>query len=81
MTREDALQLLERARQLPNHVPEVDQVSVAEWIVALNDPDDRFIERKLVDVRFKRTDALIAQLIAGLRAEAAAPISLQAADP
>ena len=73
MTREDALQLLERVRQQPNDVPAIDQVSVAEWIVALNDPDDRFIERKLVDMRFKRTDSLIAQLISGLKAEAAAP--------
>ena len=69
MTQEEAHQLLEQLRQLPDDDPGIDQVSVAEWIVALNDPDDRLIERKLVDMRLKRTDSLIAQLIAGLREE------------
>ena len=60
MTREEAGQLLELLRQLPAEDPSIDQVSVAEWIVALNDPDDRLIERKLVDMRMSRTDSLIA---------------------
>ena len=66
MTREEALQLLEKLRQLPDDIPEIDQVEVAEWIVALNDPDDRLIERKLFDLRMKRIDSRIARLIAGL---------------
>ena len=45
MTREEARQLLEQLRQLPDDVPEIDQAEVAEWIVALTDPDDRIIER------------------------------------
>ena len=66
MTREDALQLLERLRQLSDDVPKIDQVEIAEWIVALNDSDDRLIERKLFDLRLKRMDSRITQLIAGL---------------
>lgn len=66
MTRDEARQLLELLVQLPHDVPEIDQVEVAEWIVALNDPDDRLIERKLFDLRMKRMDSRIAQLIAGL---------------
>jgi len=66
MTREDALKLLEQLRQLPDDVPEIDQVEVAEWIVVLNDPDDRLIERKLFDLGLKRMDSRIARLIAGL---------------
>lgn len=66
MTREEALQLLEKLRQLPDDVPEVDQVEVAEWIVALNEPDDRLIERKLFDLRLKRMDSRIGRLIEGL---------------
>lgn len=67
MTRGEALQLLETMRQLPNDVPEIDQVEVAEWIAALIDPDDRLIERKLFELRMKRMDSRITQLIAGLR--------------
>ena len=67
MTREEARQLLEQLRQLPDDVPEIDQLEVAEWIIALNDPDDRLIERKLFDLRLKRVDSRIARLIAGLR--------------
>jgi hypothetical protein len=66
MTRDEARQLLELLVQLPHDVPEIDQVEVAEWIVALNDPDDRLIERKLFDLRMKRMDSRIARLIAGL---------------
>ena len=69
MTREEARQLLEQLRQLPDDDPGIDQVSVAEWIVALNDPDDRLIERKLVGLRMNRTVSLIAKLIAGLKEE------------
>ena len=63
--------MLEQLRQLPNDDPEIDQASVAEWIVALNDPDDRLIERKLVDLGMSRTDLLIAKLIADLKGEEA----------
>jgi hypothetical protein len=71
MTEEEARQLLEQLRQLPSDDPEIDRASVAEWIVALNDPDDRLIERKLVDLGMSRTDMLIAKLIADLRGEEA----------
>lgn len=70
MTREEARQLLEQLRQLPDDVPEIDQAEVAEWIVALTDPDDRLIERKLFDLRLKRMDSRISRLIAGLTAPA-----------
>jgi len=72
MTREEARQLLEQLRQLPDDVPEIDQAEVAEWIVALTDPDDRLIERKLFDLRLKRMDSRISRLIAGLTAPAVA---------
>lgn len=67
MTRGEALELLEKMRQLPDDDPEIGQVEVAEWIVALNEPDDRLIERKLFDLRLKRMDSRIGRLIAGLR--------------
>ena len=66
MTRDEALQLLEAMRQMPDDIPDIDQLEVAEWIVALSDPDDRLIERKLFDLRRKRRDSRIARLIAGL---------------
>ena len=70
MTREEARQLLEQLRQLPDDVPQIDQAEVAEWIVALTDPGDRLIERKLFDLRLKRMDSRISRLIAGLTAPA-----------
>lgn len=66
MTREEAMQLLEQVRMLPDDVPTIDERGVAEWIAALNDPDDRHIERKLFGLRLKRTDSRIARLIDGL---------------
>ena len=72
MTRAEARQLLELLRQLPDDIPEIDQVEVAEWVVALNDLDDRLIERKLFDLRMKRMDSRIAQLMAGLATGGAA---------